>query len=136
MAAPVTKRRKLRHDSEDGSGSEDENGSAVATVPKQEVSKSASQPAYAKPAHKRQDAALQDGVYTSEVYKSNIFKLQVDELLPQVRFKYGKKVASVENAMRRLKNIIEQIPSRDPAPVRPLPVLLDTALIARRYQML
>jgi U3 small nucleolar RNA-associated protein 22 len=112
MAAPVTKRRKLRHDSEDGSASEGESGLAMGAPVKEESRKFVP-----KRQHKKQDV-LQDGVYTSEVYKSNVFKLQVDELLPQVKFKYGKKVTSVENAMRSLKTIIEQIPSRDPRAVR------------------
>ncbi|KAH7085328.1 Nrap protein [Paraphoma chrysanthemicola] len=63
---------------------------------------------------KRPAASLQDGVYTSETFKSNIFKLQVDDLLDQVRLKYGKKEAPAENAMRTLKSIIEQIPAREP----------------------
>ena len=67
---------------------------------------------------KRPALSLQDGVYTAESFKSNIFKLQVDELLDQVKLKYGKKEAPAENAMRTLKNIIEQIPSRDSLPVR------------------
>jgi len=61
--------------------------------------------------------ALQDGAYTSETFKSNIFKLQVDELLDQVKLKYGKKEAPAENAMRTLKTIIEQIPGREPQSV-------------------
>lgn len=66
---------------------------------------------------KRPAASLQDGVYTSESFKSNLFKLQVDELLEQVKLKYGKKEASAESAMRTLKTVIEQIPSRDALPV-------------------
>lgn len=69
-----------------------------------------------KPA-KRPVQSLQDGVYTSESFKSNMFKLQMDELLGQVKLKYGKKEAPAENAMRTLKNIIDQIPSRDALPV-------------------
>jgi U3 small nucleolar RNA-associated protein 22 len=57
-------------------------------------------------------------VYTSETFKSNIFKLQVDDLLDQVRLRYGKKEAPSENAMRTLKTIVEQIPARDPSSVR------------------
>jgi U3 small nucleolar RNA-associated protein 22 len=67
---------------------------------------------------KRPALSLQDGVYTAETFKSNMFKLQVDELLDQVKLKYGKKEAPAENAMRTLKTIIEQIPDRDPLPVR------------------
>lgn len=66
---------------------------------------------------KRSTMALQDGAYTSETFKSNIFKLQVDELLDQVKLKYGKKEAPAENAMRTLKTIIEQIPGREPQSV-------------------
>ncbi|KAF9731259.1 hypothetical protein PMIN02_003598 [Paraphaeosphaeria minitans] len=64
--------------------------------------------------HKQSDAQLQDGAYTAETFKSNVFKLQVDELLDQVKLKYGKKEAPAENAMRTLKTVIEQIPSREP----------------------
>jgi U3 small nucleolar RNA-associated protein 22 len=67
---------------------------------------------------KRPALSMQDGVYTAETFKSNMFKLQVDELLHQVKLKYGKKEAPAENAMRTLKTIIEQIPDRDPLPVR------------------
>lgn len=77
---------------------------------------------------KRPAASLQDGVYTSESFKSNLFKLQVDELLEQVKLKYGKKEASAENAMRTLKAIIEQIPSRDALPVRFLHAMCCTFL--------
>jgi U3 small nucleolar RNA-associated protein 22 len=67
---------------------------------------------------KRPALSMQDGVYTAETFKSNMFKLQVDELLDQVKLKYGKREAPAENAMRTLKTIIEQIPDRDPLPVR------------------
>lgn len=75
----------------------------------------------AKLPSKRPALSLQDGVYTAESFKSNMFKLQVDELLDQVKLKYGKKEAPAENAMRTLKTIIEQIPSRDPLPVGHIP---------------
>ncbi|KAF1843732.1 pre-rRNA processing protein Utp22 [Cucurbitaria berberidis CBS 394.84] len=67
--------------------------------------------------HKRPATSLQDGVYTAETFKSNMFKLQVDELLEQIKPKYGRKEAPAENAMRTLKTIIEQIPSRDALPI-------------------
>jgi U3 small nucleolar RNA-associated protein 22 len=68
----------------------------------------------AAPIRKRLDALPQDGAYTSEVYKSNMFKLQIDELLDQVKPKYGKKQAPAEHAMRTLKTMIEQIPGCGP----------------------
>lgn len=66
----------------------------------------------------RRGDKAQGDTYTGEIYKSNLFKLQVDELLDQVRLKYGKREASVENALRTLKTIIERIPDREPLSVR------------------
>ncbi|KAF2707452.1 Nrap protein [Pleomassaria siparia CBS 279.74] len=110
MAPPGPKRRKLQH-SEDNDGnsvSVTENGGPGVTgpTPAKQIASSNAQD------HKRRDRTIQDGVYTAEVYKSNMFKLQVDELLQQVKPRYGKKEAPAENAMRTLKSIIEQIPSR------------------------
>ena len=85
---------------------------------------------------KRPAATLQDGAYTSESFKSNMFKLQVDELLEQVKPKFGKKEAPAENAMRTLKTIIEQIPSRDALPVSPHVIPRSVMLIHCRYQKL
>ncbi|KAF2267649.1 pre-rRNA processing protein Utp22 [Lojkania enalia] len=89
---------------------------ATASPPNNEVeSHTASAHAKAdKTPYTRQSMSLRDGVYTSEVYKSNVFKLQVDELLQQVKPKYGKKKVPAENAMRILKSIIEQLPNRTP----------------------
>ena len=50
-------------------------------------------------------------------YSSNMFQLQVDELLLNVRPRKGRMVQT-ENALRKLKNIIEHIPNREPKPVR------------------
>ena len=74
---------------------------------------------------KHSDAQLAGGVYTAETFKSNVFKLQVDELLEQVKLRYGKREALAENAMRTLKTIIEQLPSREPQPVRRQPSSLN-----------
>ncbi len=83
---------------------------------------------------KRPAATVQDGAYTSESFKSNMFKLQVDELLEQVKPKYGKKEAPAENAMRTLKAIIEQIPSREPLPVCATRVPCEALLTLYRFQ--
>ncbi|KAJ8110016.1 hypothetical protein OPT61_g7029 [Boeremia exigua] len=91
--------------------------SATPVVPAQKASK--------KPA-----ATLQDGAYTSESFKSNMFKLQVDELLEQVKPKYGKKEAPAENAMRTLKEIIESIPSREALSIPDAEKALKSAGIA------
>ncbi|KAF1938068.1 pre-rRNA processing protein-like protein Utp22 [Clathrospora elynae] len=82
------------------------------------------------PAAKRRAPSLQNAVYTAESFKSNMFKLQLDELLEQVKPKYGKKEAPAENAMRTLKGIIESIPHRDPLPVIEAEKTLKTAGVA------
>ncbi|KAL6709525.1 U3 snoRNP protein [Coniothyrium glycines] len=79
---------------------------------------------------KRAVPSLQDGVYTAETFKSNMFKLQVDEMLEQVKPKYGKREAPAENAMRALKAIIEQIPKRDPLPAAEAEKTLKAAGVA------
>lgn len=108
--APVTKRRKLRHGGEDGVASDSGESTVSSRTETHEKKRKVAAP---KHAHSKVNAELQDGVYTAEVYKSNVFKMQVDELLEQVRLKHGKKIASAENAMRSLKNLIEQLPARD-----------------------
>ncbi|KAF1923557.1 pre-rRNA processing protein Utp22 [Didymella exigua CBS 183.55] len=81
--------------------------------------------------HKKRPAAtLQDGAYASESFKSNLFKLQVDELLEQVKPKYGKKEAPAENVMRTLKTIIESLPSREALPIPEAEKALKSAGIA------
>ncbi|EMD68750.1 hypothetical protein GGP41_008750 [Bipolaris sorokiniana] len=119
-------------DEEDENMSEDEEESPEAEESVQESKKqttTAKATSAPKPP-KRPAPSLQDGVYTAESFKSNIFKLQVDELLEQVKLKYGKKEAPAENAMRTLKTIIEQIPSRDPLPIVKAEKALQSAGIA------
>ncbi|KAL5116786.1 U3 snoRNP protein [Pleosporales sp. CAS-2024a] len=117
MPPPSTKRRKLGH-SDDDDDDENESAGSCAGFDAQDdgVHGAATVAVQSKPP-KRPAANLPHGVYTSESFKSNVFKLQVDELLQQVKLKYGKKEASAENAMRTLKTIIEQIPSRDALPI-------------------
>jgi len=61
------------------------------------------------------DAAL----YAGGVYKSSLFKLQVDELLVEVQPNYEKRLNGVNDALRRLKTLIEGIGEREPLSVRP-----------------
>jgi U3 small nucleolar RNA-associated protein 22 len=139
--APAIKRRKLKHDDEnyesDVSFANDaavdvhaNTGSLVEELdeghtdedgPEQQDSRHVPAPknapalktSAAPKLHRRPDAQLQDGAYTAESFKSNVFRLQIDELLEQVKPKYGKKEAPAENAMRMLKSVIEQLPSRE-----------------------
>lgn len=60
----------------------------------------------------------EDGaVYAGGFYKSSIFKLQVDEMLEEVRPNYAKQLHSVDNSLRRLKDLIEGIEDRGPLSV-------------------
>ena len=56
-------------------------------------------------------------VLSASAYSSNMFQLQVDELLVKVRPAKGRMVKA-ENALHKLKDIIEHIPNREPKPVR------------------
>lgn len=105
-------------DDDDDMGDNVEENSEEETVSHQSPKpKSTAKVANAQKPPKRPASSPHDGMYTSDAFKSNIFKLQVDELLDQVKLKYGHKEAPAENAMRTLKDIIEHIPSRDALPV-------------------
>ncbi|KAI5295951.1 hypothetical protein KEM52_006328 [Ascosphaera acerosa] len=54
----------------------------------------------------------------SGVYKSSLFKLQVDELLEQLRYDHQKQLSRVEKPLRKLKEIIENIPDIPPRSLR------------------
>ncbi|KAF2800805.1 Nrap protein [Melanomma pulvis-pyrius CBS 109.77] len=119
MAPPVPKRRKLQHVEESVRGADSFAGDRVQVqhgITQEKQTPSSNAQDGGRP-HKRRDQTIQDGVYTAEVYKSNMFKLQVDELLQQVKPRYGKKEAPAENAMRTLKGIIEQLPGRAPVSI-------------------
>jgi len=119
MAPPMTKRRKLQHNKDGDADTDIVTGNKThethEAAPTKQTASSHSQAG--ERSYRKGDRNTQDGVYTAEVYKSNMFKLQVDELLQQVKPRYGKKEAPAENAMRTLKSIIEQLPSRGPVSV-------------------
>jgi U3 small nucleolar RNA-associated protein 22 len=114
--------KKVDDDGDDDEDDADDDFEEQGAVHESRKQTAAGQTVSAKNPPKRPASSLQDGVYTAETFKSNMFKLQVDELLEQVKPKYGKKEAPAENAMRTLKTIIEQIPRRDPLPVRVSPI--------------
>ena len=51
------------------------------------------------------------------VYDGNIFKLQLDELLEEVKPMYKNRIVRVEKTLRKIKGIVESIPSRAATPV-------------------
>ena len=65
----------------------------------------------------RNDKDDKPKVISTGAYNSNMFQLQVDELLLKVRPAKGRMVQA-ENALRKVKDIIEHIPNREPKPVR------------------
>ena len=50
-------------------------------------------------------------------YGSSILKLQVEELLVKLRKDSNRKAIDIENALRKLKTVIEHIPSKKATPV-------------------
>lgn len=51
-------------------------------------------------------------------YNTNLFQLQLDQLLSKVRPDYERRMVRAENALRKLKTIIERIPNHEAKPVR------------------
>ncbi len=62
-------------------------------------------------------------------YNPSMFMLQVDELLSKVRPDYERRMAKVENAIDKLKDIIKRIPNRQAKPVRFSPKSLNCAAL-------
>lgn len=46
-------------------------------------------------------------------YNTNLFQLQLNELLSKVRPDYERRMDKADNALRKLKDIIERIPNRE-----------------------
>ena len=122
MAPHAVKRRKLAHssssDGEDGDDASDnglaspKNGGVAVDEEKRNMGRRLSTSGNTR---KYQDEMSQ---FASNACNSNTFKLQMDELLIKVRPKYGKRMVKVENALHKLKDIIENIPCREALSVR------------------
>lgn len=115
MMAPLSvKRRKLDHEARSNDGSESEDSSNGAPAP-QPALKGTELFKHAPPKRTQDDndAAL----YAGGLYKSSLFKLQVDELLREVQPNYEKRFAGVNDALRRLKSLIEGVEERSPLSV-------------------
>lgn len=54
---------------------------------------------------------------SSSAPSSSMFQLQVEQLLLKVRPDYERRMVKAEDALRKLKEIIERIPDRDAKPV-------------------
>lgn len=66
-------------------------------------------------------------------YNSDMFKLRIDELLAKMRPNCGRNTVEAENALRKLKSIIEQIPDREAIPVGSDSKLIFSLRLINRY---
>lgn len=109
MSIPSAKRRKL------SVGDEERNGERLddRESREQELSgRTDSQRPRPQPVTSAAELATASGQF-----KSGLFKLQVDELLSQLRSDHATQLSSVEQHLRRLKSIIENIPEIPPKPI-------------------
>lgn len=118
MEPQMPKRRKLAS-SADMSQTGDESKSDLTSSAPTNSSSIATTPAQDGPVAgmKRNREQSASAPYAGEAYKSSLFKLQVDEMLTEVRPNYAKRLGPVDNALRKLKTLIEAIPGREPLPV-------------------
>ncbi|KAL6721097.1 U3 snoRNP protein [Lecanora helva] len=115
MAVPPYKKRKLAPTTNDSNGSE----RGVEEYSESETSDAETRPSNGKVG--TQDRRIQRNGITNHpkpnpygTYSASILQLQVDELLSGVQPDYERRLAKVEDAIHKLKGIIERIPSRDP----------------------
>ena len=121
MAPRIPKRRKLDYDGhkelsaiEDGS---ENDGIENRSFPMSPAEALAVPMAKTQVRPKRTLQGDEAAIYAGGNYKSSLFKLQVDELLSEVRPNYEKRLSGVDDALRRLKGLIEGIGERDALPV-------------------
>jgi len=121
--APISpKRRKLHHNNDEAdSASEgfesggDDVGSQSSADERTTTAPLKQMQARAKHVKDIDESAL----YSGGLYKSNMFKLQIDEMLAQVQPNYEKRMPGVNEALHRLKSLIEAIEDREMLPVCP-----------------
>ncbi|KAI9773444.1 MAG: hypothetical protein M1840_007660 [Geoglossum simile] len=105
MDLHATKKRRIEHS--DGSHSTHGTANGQTTLTSADLK--------SVKVHIARNMAPQDGqMLAGEMYKSSMFKLQLDELLAEVQPNYEKRMAPIEDTLRRLKAVIEQIPDREP----------------------
>ncbi|KZF18883.1 pre-rRNA processing protein-like protein Utp22 [Xylona heveae TC161] len=114
MASHIPKRRKLDHAS--SSENETDEESFVDAAKQIPIKTESMQPSSQKhaPQNKNREPTDPAPAFSAEVYKSNLFKLQTDELLAEVRPNFAERLVAVDNALRKIKGIIEEIPDSGP----------------------
>jgi U3 small nucleolar RNA-associated protein 22 len=121
MAQHPIKRRKLEHDGDSSDAdAASSNESMADNSSASDESDNEDQPSKA---HKKTPVKAprtdvdSSAMYAGESHKSSIFKMQVDEMLAEVRPNYEKRMAPVNEALRKLKVIIESLGDREPMSV-------------------
>lgn len=120
MTSIPSKRRKISHS--EPSVPNNENSEPVQEKTGKEIASNEAVVAQPQPVQSRPKRAQEDddnAIYAGGQYKSSIFKLQVDEMLSEVQPKYEKRLSGVDDALRKLKGLIEGIEDREPLSVRP-----------------
>ena len=119
MAPHPTKRRKLGHDSDQESLHSDD--VSVDGVEDNDTDEEPAKPHRKKVASKPAGEQIADSaaMYAGDLYKSSMFKLQVDEMLSEIRPNYEKRMGPVNEALRKLKTIIDSVADREPLSVSP-----------------
>lgn len=124
MAAIPVKRRKLSH--RDNFESAHGNVEAISDSEfsdSLEPGLNITSKKHVEPKKRHAHNADASAIYAGGLYKSGMFKLQVDEMLAEVRPNYQRKLTGVDDALQRLKGLIENIEDCKPVSVMSLPVL-------------
>ena len=108
MAPYAIKRRKLKHSSSSASSGSGSAGSTIDDIVPEDNKSPVMRRIASGGLNVRQAEAAQ---YASGSYNSTMFKLQMDELLVKVRPKYENRMSKAEDALRKIKGIIENIPN-------------------------
>jgi len=123
MAAPTLKKRKVTHTPVDDNDQEvfSTTSSKMGESSNEDSDAAQEQQSYhqakSKPQHSANYSRDTARPFLAEAHHSSLFKFKLDELLAQVRPDYQKRMVKAENALRKLKEIIENIPSREPLSV-------------------
>lgn len=125
MASHSLKRRKLDRDHDAASSvysSSSEEGEENTSLESDASISAPEKPRRTHPGYGHIHDGDENAIFAGSLYKSNMFKLQVDEMLAEVRPRYTKRMNVVDDALRRLKGLIERIEDRGAASVKPLDI--------------
>jgi U3 small nucleolar RNA-associated protein 22 len=107
MALFLVKRRKIHHNNGETNS---------ATEPLESSDSDIEKPQTVRP--KRAQDVDESALYSGGLYNSSMFKLEIDEMLAQVQLNYEKQLPGLDEALLRLKTLIEGIENKELLPVR------------------